>query len=59
MGAGKSTFLKCLKEKSVQMNEKWDFSTEPVSEWTSLGSGKDDLLESGIHNVFSAAYSEF
>ena len=50
MGAGKSTFLKYFEEESkIKLQHlKVDFSQEPVSKWSSLGSGKEDLLKSGI-----------
>ena len=51
MGAGKSTFLKYFEEESkIKLPHlKLDFSQEPVSEWSSLGSGKEDLLKPGIY----------
>ena len=51
MGAGKSTFLKYFEEESkIKLPQlKLDFSQEPVSEWSSLGSGKEDLLKPGIY----------
>ena len=50
MGAGKSTFLKYFEEESkIKLPHlKLDFSQEPISQWNSLGSGKEDLLKHGI-----------
>ena len=50
MGAGKSTFLKYFEEESkIKLPHlELDFSQEPVSKWSSLGSGNEDLLKPGI-----------
>ena len=50
MGAGKSTFLKYFEEESkIKLPHlELDFSPEPVSKWSSLGSGNEDLLKPGI-----------
>ena len=50
MGAGKSTFLKYFEEETtIKLPQlKLDFSQEPVSQWSALGSGKEDLLKPGI-----------